>query len=174
MPFNMEMENVMPAFVTMRSLDEVVFHHRHKQKRILQAAAQHCRLGLLQSRVDSRTARLRSGEAAVWTARVGPDQRRRIAAQSRPPAVAVGHRQLNPGSRRWRSLTLGGSVQCSALSTAVVQNKSGYDRQQRCCTDCWLPAKSFNIKCRLRGSATPMKMGGRGPCGSEARIFFRG
>ena len=25
-----------------------------------------------------------------------------------------------------------------------------------------------------RGSATPMKMGGRGPGGSEARIFFRG
>ena len=33
---------------------------------------------------------------------------------------------------------------------------------------------SCSTKPTPRGSATPMKMGGRGPGGSEARIFFRG
>ena len=36
------------------------------------------------------------------------------------------------------------------------------------------PSRWLARPAACRGSATPMKMGGRGPGGSEARIFFRG
>ena len=52
-------------------------------------------------------------------------------------------------------------------------------RQQRLVGEIPIQVGTYGLYCLgtyplTRGSATPRKMGGRGPDGSEARIFFRG